>query len=537
MGRRSAIDRWERPVSRTDALRYAKPDTVLGRDAEWEALAAFASDSRPGPGLGVVSGRLRQGKTHLLRALTEAAGGFWFGAQEAVRSESLRMLGERIAEYAEPAEYAGAAGYAGVSERSRPRDWEAAVDALLGLGEGRPLPVVVDEFPRLVRQSPSLPSVICAALHRRSAAVAAAGAGGEDGGARPRLLLCGSDLPVMRRLFSGPSPLHGLADLEMEVRPPDFRQTARMWDLDDPRLAFLVHAVVGGTPAYRYDHVRGDTPGGPDDFDAWVCRTALNPGTPLYREARLLVLEETDHLDRALCHSVLAAVASGHSTAGEIAERVEVPLPDVSRCLELLHESGLLGAEPDALRPNVTRLRIAEPLLAFEYAVVRPRRPSAEREDPAALWRRALPDFGARVAAPHFAQMCRDWAVGYADPGVFGEALATALHGSPAHPPPDAAPAAEVVVRGPAGERPGALLSVGLARWDEVLDVTHLERLRRLIAHLAAHGEDTARTRPACYSGAGFTPALRAAEADGEVLLVGLDRLYGGRQGGASGGS
>ncbi|MBN3931888.1 ATP-binding protein [Streptomyces verrucosisporus] len=512
-------------MSRTDALRYAKPDTVLGRDAEWEALTAFASDPRPGPGLGVVSGRLRQGKTHLLRALTEAAGGFWFGAQEAVRSESLRMLGERIAEFAE---------FAGAPVRDRPRDWEAAVDALLGLGEGRPLPVVVDEFPRLVRQSPSLPSVICSALRRRSAA---AGAGGEDGGARPRLLLCGSDLPVMRRLFSGPSPLHGLADLEMEVRPPDFRQAARMWGLDDPRLAFLVHAVVGGTPAYRYDHVRGDTPGGPDGFDDWVCRTALDPGTPLYREARLLLLEETDHLDRARCQSALAAVASGHSTPGEIAEYLDVQLPDVSHCLEMLHESGLLGADPDALRPNVTRLRIAEPLLAFEYAVVRPRRPSAEREDPAALWRRVRPAFGTRVAAPHFAQVCRDWAVRYAGPGVFGEAPATALHGSPAHPPPDAVPAAEVVVRGPAGERPGALLSVGLARWDEVLDVTHLERLRRLIAHLAAHGEDTARTRPACYSGAGFTPALRAAEADGEVLLVGLDRLYGGRQGGASGDS
>ncbi|MFH0243059.1 ATP-binding protein [Streptomyces sp. HK10] len=509
-------------MSRTDALRYTKPDTVLGRDAEWEALAAFASDPRPGPGLGVVSGRLRQGKTHLLRALTEAAGGFWFGAQEAVRSESLRMLGERIAETAE---------HTDAPARSRPRDWEAAVDALLGLGEGRPLPVVVDEFPRLVRQSPSLPSVICAALHRRSAAA------GADGGARPRLLLCGSDLPVMRRLFSGPSPLHGLADLELEVRPPDFRQAARMWNLDDPRLAFLVHAVVGGTPAYRYDHVRDDIPGGPDDFDAWVCRAVLDPGTPLYREVRLLVLEETDHFDRALSHSVLAAVASGHSTAGEIAERVEVPLPDVSRCLELLHESGLLSAGPDALRPNVTRLRIAEPLLAFEYAVVRPRRPSAEREDPAALWRRARSAFGAQVAAPHFARVCREWAVGYAGPGVFGDTPATALHGSPAHPPPDAAPAAGVVVRGPAGERPGALLSVGLARWDEVLDVTHLERLRGLIAHLAAHGEDTARTRPACYSGAGFTPALRAAEADGEVLLVGLDRLYGGRRGDAPGGS
>jgi hypothetical protein len=494
-------------VSRTDVLQYAKPDTVFDRDAEWEALTAFASDPRPGPGLGVVSGRLRQGKTYLLRALTETAGGFYFGAREAVRSESLRLLGERIAEYG------------GTPPEGRPRSWEAAVDALLALGDGRPLPVVLDEFPRLVRQSPSLPSVICAA-HRRRAA--------EGGGARPRLLLCGSDLPVMHRLFSGPSPLHGLAGLELAVRPLDFRRAARFWGADDPRLAFLVHAVVGGTPAYRRDHVWDDAPGGPDDFDDWVCRTVLDPRRPLHHEAGRLLLEEADHLDRALCHSALAAVALGCSTTGGIAECLDTPLADVSRCLELLHACGLLSAEPDAFRPNVTRLRIAEPLLAFEYAVVRPWRPSAERGGAAARWRRARPVFETAVAAPHFAQVCRDWAVEFAGPATFGGTPATALHGSPLH-PADSVPAAEVVVRGPAGERPGALLSVGLARWDEVMDVSHLERLRRLVALLAERGEDTARTRPACYSGAGFTPALRAAEADGDVVLVGLDRLYRGR--------
>ena len=69
-------------------------------------------------------------------------------------------------------------------------------------------------------------------------------------------------------------------------------------------------------------------------------------------------------------------------------------------------------------------------------------------------------------------------------------------------------------------------LSVGLAHWDEVMDVRHLERLRRILDLLAARGEDVAQVRPACYSGAGFTTELRAAEARGDVVLVDLDRLY-----------
>jgi hypothetical protein len=77
-----------------------------------------------------------------------------------------------------------------------------------------------------------------------------------------------------------------------------------------------VHAVVGGTPAYRREFIRSDAPSGPDDFDAWVRRTALNPQTPLFREARYLLAEETDIREPAIYHSVLAAIAGGNTTNG-----------------------------------------------------------------------------------------------------------------------------------------------------------------------------------------------------------------------------
>ena len=40
---------------------------------------------------------------------------------------------------------------------------------------------------------------------------------------------------------------------------------------------------------------------------------------------------------------------------------------------------------------------------------------------------------------------------------------------------------------------------------------------------VAVKGYDTSATTLACYSGAGFDPALRE---DGDVLLIGADRLY-----------
>lgn len=64
-----------------------------------EELTAFVSDEEPGPRLGVVSGRRRQGKSFLLEALTEATGGFYFTAVEATAAESLRLIGEAIGRF------------------------------------------------------------------------------------------------------------------------------------------------------------------------------------------------------------------------------------------------------------------------------------------------------------------------------------------------------------------------------------------------------------------------------------------------------
>jgi len=84
------------------------------------------------------------------------------------------------------------------------------------------------------------------------------------------------------------------AGLELIVQPFGYREAARFWGISDPRLAVLVHSVVGGTPAYRRELVRQDAPAGLSDFDTWVTRTALNPQTPLFREARYLLAKETE---------------------------------------------------------------------------------------------------------------------------------------------------------------------------------------------------------------------------------------------------
>ncbi|HLU46318.1 MAG TPA: ATP-binding protein, partial [Natronosporangium sp.] len=147
------------------------------------------------------------------------------------------------------------------------------VDALLALGRERPIPVVLDEFPYLARVSPALPSILQAAY---------APLRPERTDSRTRLLLCGSAMSFMGSLLAGNAPLRGRAGLELMVHPLDHQLAAEFWGITDPRLAVKVNAIVGGTPAYRREFARNDVPAGPDDFDAWVTRTVLNPESPLF---------------------------------------------------------------------------------------------------------------------------------------------------------------------------------------------------------------------------------------------------------------
>jgi hypothetical protein len=64
----------------------------------------------------------------------------------------------------------------------------------------------------------------------------------------------------MGRLLAGHAPLRGRAGLELVIQPFGYRDAAEFWGISDPRLAVLVHSVVGGTPAYRREFLRDDVP-------------------------------------------------------------------------------------------------------------------------------------------------------------------------------------------------------------------------------------------------------------------------------------
>lgn len=484
-----------------------KPADMFDRDHEWAALTGFVTDERPGATLGVVSGRRRQGKTFLLEAVCEAAGGFYFGATEATDAESLRRISAALTAHLRPA---GPFHF---------HNWAEVIDTLLRLGDERPVPVVIDEFPYLAKANPELPSTIQEALRPRRA---------ERVNSRTRLLLCGSALSFMGRILSGNAPLRGRAGLELVVRPLDFRLAAQFWELTDPRLALQVNSIVGGTPAYRREFARGDAPTGPDDFDAWVIRTVMNPETPLFREPRYLLAEEPELRDTALYLSVLGAVADGNATRGGIASYLERKAPDIAHPINVLEDVGLLHRDADVFRDNRSTYRISEPLIRFYHAIMRPVWDQLERPGSAGrVWRASGRRFVSNVLGPHFEQVCRDWALHHADPALFDGLPARVGHGVVHDSGTRTNYEVDVAVIGVAERGKPPLLAIGEAKWNDTMGAGHLARLRTIRDIIARNGRyDTSRTRLLCFSGAGFNDrALEAATAD-EVALIDLPTLY-----------
>ncbi|MFI6986518.1 ATP-binding protein [Embleya sp. NPDC050154] len=486
-----------------------KPEHVFDRAMEWRALVSFATRASPHALLGVVSGRRRMGKTYLLRALTEQCGGFYFGATTATAGESLRQFGAALAEHTgAPAPFSFAT-------------WDDAVTFLFGLadparGEGSQV-IVLDEFPYLAKVAPELPSLLQREIDRF-----------QTRPSRMRLLLCGSAMSVMGGLLAGSAPLRGRAQLELVVRPFDYRAAAAFWEVaDQPELAVRLGAVLGGTPAYRRQFLADDVPGTPADFDDWVCRAVMSPLSPLFREARYLLAEETDIRDTSLYHSVLAAVAEGNHTRGGIAGFIGRKAVDISHPLNVLEDAHLLTRDMDVFRQGKSRYRIVEPLITFYEAIMRPAWGRLELGQADRVWAASRERFAAQVAGPHFEALCRDHLLG---PGADLAGAPLGHVGAGVVTDPSSRTSVEIdaaVVEAGTGAHPSRIALLGEVKWGTTIGLPHLARLTRARDVLAGRGLETAGCVLACFSATGFTDHLRhEADARDDVRLIGLDELY-----------
>lgn len=135
--------------------------------------------------------------------------------------------------------------------------------------------------------------------------------------------------------------------------------------------------------------------------------------------------------------------------------------------------------EEDPFRHGRAHYRIAEPLITFYEAVMRPAWTRLERRQPERAWSQGRQRFLAQVVGPHFEFLCREFALDV-DDDVFGGSPGLVAAGTVAEPGRRTQIQLDVVALAPAvpGE-PRRVLSLGEAKWGETMTARHLDRLRR----------------------------------------------------------
>jgi hypothetical protein len=330
----------------------------------------------------------------------------------------------------------------------------------------------------------------------------------------------------MSTLLSGDQALRGRAVLDLRIGPFRYRDAAAYWGCD-PATALLVDAVLGGAPGYR-DVVGAAPDSGPDGFFRWLERTVLNPSHILFSEPDYLLAEDPRVGDRAIYHAIWEAVSAGAATPTQIGGLVGMEAKSLGYHLSFMRDAGFLRYDHDLLRQRRPVITVSDPAVRFHHLVVRPNLIDLEMRQSRAAWDRSQETFSARILAPHFESLAREWVRRYAreagldDIGQVGT-TEVACREHRGHEVDVVALARQARPR----TKSTQITLLGEAKATNApRGLADLHRLRHIRDLLVADGWPAAAAGLVLFSRNGFTDDFVAA-GGGEVRLVDLAALYG----------
>ncbi|MBT0774221.1 hypothetical protein KIH74_35080 [Kineosporia sp. J2-2] len=502
-------------------MELARPQDLFDRTTEWSNLAAFAASQQPGLRLAIVSGRRRQGKSFLLRRLARAAGALYHQAQEVERVQALSRFADDV-------------GLALGIGRGQLRfgDWETALRTALAYPErgsdvvpaagasGAGRIVVIDELPYLLAHSPEIPSVL-QEIYDESHDLA--------GYPSAAVVICGSALSVMSELLSGSKAMRGRAQLDMTLRPFDYRLARDYWGIEDPSVAFQLDAVLGGTAGYK-PLIAPTPPSDLAQIPGWLAASVLNPSHALFQETDYLLREDPRISDRGLYNSILLSVAAGNHTTKAIGGTIGRDHNSMRYPLQVLESAGFLTKVEDLLTQKRPLYYIADPIIRFGQVVIEPHRAQLEEGEAEAVWATAATAFSSGVLGPHFEQLALTWTARYSgdrwgqEIGRTGPAVVNDAAGRSQH-------QLDVLALERNSQRfdtKARIVMLGEAKsTNRKRTPADLERLERIRELLVARGWDAAAAQLALFSREGFDQNLVDVTGErADVHLIGLDDLY-----------
>ena len=290
--------------------------------------------------LAVIFGRRRLGKTELVKhSLQDDNDAVVYQAKQKTSDLQLQQFIETASET-----------YPGLS-RIR-EDW----DAILGYLTEQDATIVLDEFPYLVEQDQSLPSVLQAMFDH------------ELDDSTATIVLVGSSISMMEEAaLLGNSPLYGRSSLKLDIRELPFDAAMEFFPENytaDQQV--LMWGVFGGVP-YYLEEVAPDVSLGEN-----IHHTILSRHGSLHNEPDYVIRMELTEPTRYF--SILEAIAGGNTSRNEIAGTTGIDYNQLSKYLQRLSRLRLVDQHVPVTeqkeRSKRSRYRIRDYFFRFWFHFV-----------------------------------------------------------------------------------------------------------------------------------------------------------------------
>lgn len=354
---------------------------MVDREHERARLQEAATEA---PGLVVLRGRRRVGKSYLLNKTFEDHRFVYFQADEGDEREHLDLLATEI-------------GRRQGAPLSFPT-WDEALRYVGTLATGdTPLVVALDEYQWMRAAQPSLDSTIMRHFDRWV-----------RDGTRILLIVSGSALTLMEGLLEGDKPIFGRAAYRPLLKPFDFRDAADFAPhLKSAEDHLKRYAVLGGTAQYQVW-------AGKRSLESILKARILAKDESLFEEPLQLIRGEDEIREPGTYYAILRAVSQGRTRHNEIGAATKVTSSALlSQRLRRLEQLGYLQ-ERRPLRGNGTASwALADPYFAFWFRYVYPARSRLQSGRIDEVSAQVLSDLD-NFMGPRFEQVCRDWAATYA---------------------------------------------------------------------------------------------------------------------------
>jgi len=326
-------------------------------------------------------GRLRVGKTTLIRQFIQGKSAVYFAAQETSASENLEALIRCVEAYPQEAK----------AQSRTLKSYDDVFTRVHELALQERLVLVIDDYQYLAAAHREISELICDLIDQLLI------------DSRLMLIICGSSEPVMDAETLGyDSPFHGRRTAHIKLLPFTFFEAKRYYSSFSPFDIAILYGITGGVPKYL-EQMDPDLP-----IEENIRRAFFDASSFLFEEPANILRREVR--DPAYYNAVLKAIASGHKKNSEIAAAVGLETSACTAYLKNLIAFGFVGKFTPVTEKagKKTIYEIEDNMFRFWYRFVPDHMSLIQSGQADRIWRSVasdIPVFMSKV----FEDICRQW--------------------------------------------------------------------------------------------------------------------------------